>query len=101
MDTLSRALRLIREYHRLKQYDLSKQLGISASYISEIETGTKSPTLEVLRKYSKTFDIPVSSIVLFSELQGKSPGSIEMKLADKALKMLEWIADTQAYSVHK
>ena len=101
MDTLSRALRLIREYHRLKQHDLAKKTGISPSYISEIETGTKSPTVDVLRRYSEAFDIPVSSIVLFSELQGKSPDSPQVKIADKALKMLEWIADTQAYARHK
>ncbi len=46
---------------------MSEQLGISKSYLSEIEKGSKKPTLDLMEKYSKNFQIPVSSIMFFSE----------------------------------
>lgn len=64
---LGEALRLIRVYHDLKQKDAAGRLGISATYLSEIEKGRKVPTLEVIQKYSDAYGLPVSSIMFFSE----------------------------------
>ncbi|WP_413818560.1 helix-turn-helix transcriptional regulator [Sphingobium sp.] len=64
---LGEALRLIRVYHDLKQKQAAERLGVSTSYISEIEKGTKTPTLETIERYAKAFDMPVSSIIFFSE----------------------------------
>ena len=64
---LHEALRLIRVYHDLKQSEAAVKLGISKSYLSEIEKGVKTPTLEIIEKYSKAFSIPASSIMFFSE----------------------------------
>ena len=52
---LSEALRLIRTFHDLKQKQLAEQIGLSRSYISEIEKGHKIPTLDVIEKYSTRF----------------------------------------------
>lgn len=64
---LGEALRLIRVYHDLKQKELAERLEISTSYLSEIENGHKTPTLELIQRYSATFKIPVSSIMFFAE----------------------------------
>jgi transcriptional regulator with XRE-family HTH domain len=64
---ISEALRLIRVYHDLKQNELADRLKISKSYLSEIESGTKAPTLALLESYAKEFDIPASAIFFFSE----------------------------------
>lgn len=64
---LSEALRLIRVFHDLKQAELAGQLGLSRSYVSEIEKGKKTPAMDVIEKYSARFDIPVSSILFFAE----------------------------------
>ena len=64
---LSEALRLIRVFHDLNQSDLAEQIEISKSYLSEIEGGKKEPSLELIKKYSVRFDIPISSIMFFSE----------------------------------
>ena len=64
---IHQALKKIREFHNIKQSELSMRLGISNSYLSEIESGKKSPSLELLDKYSDIFNIPVSSLILFSE----------------------------------
>jgi transcriptional regulator with XRE-family HTH domain len=64
---LSEALRLIRVFHDLNQSELAKQIEISKSYLSEIEGGKKEPSLELIKKYSSKFNIPVSSIMFFAE----------------------------------
>lgn len=64
---LSEALRLLRTYHDISQSALASQLEISRSYLSEIESGKKQPSLDLIKKYSDHFSIPVSTILLFSE----------------------------------
>lgn len=64
---LSEALRLIRVFHGLKQTDLAERFGISKSYLSEIESGKKTASIELVQKYSVEFQIPASSILFFSE----------------------------------
>ena len=71
---LGEALRLIRVYHDLKQKEVAEKLRISTSYLSEIEKGHKTPTLEVIQKYAQFFDLPVSSIMFFAEtVEGDRP----------------------------
>lgn len=62
---LCKALKLIRSYYDMSQTELSAELGLSNSYLSEIESGKKQPSIDLLQKYSDYFDIPLSSI-LFS-----------------------------------
>ena len=42
-------------------------LGISKSYLSEIENNKKQPSLELLKKYSEIYDMKLSSLILLSE----------------------------------
>ena len=64
---LSEALRLIRTLHDLSQTEGAVRLGISKSYLSEIENGRKEPTLQLIQRYGEVYDLPVSSILFFSE----------------------------------
>lgn len=81
------ALRLVRDYHRLDQRELAGKLGISPSYLSELEKGKKKPSLELLEKYQAVFDLPPSSLIyIFEALEtGKGKG-----IAKKAIKILDW-----------
>lgn len=94
---LSEALRLLRVYHDMKQKDLAKKLGLSSSHVSEIESGNKTPSLEVVQKYAALFKIPVSSIMFFSEqIEGVSTKSaIETRaknaIASKIISLLKAI----------
>lgn len=96
---LNRALRLLRTYHQLTQVELAKRLGISNSYLSEIESGEKAPTLDLLDKYSDIFKMPTSSILLFSESlasEGKHGAKLRTGVANKILRLLEWFEERDA-----
>ncbi|MGE3320191.1 MAG: helix-turn-helix domain-containing protein [Candidatus Berkiella sp.] len=92
---IHRALKTIRLFHNRTQADLAKELDISKSYLSEIESGNKSVAFSLLEKYSEIFDIPVSSLVFFSESIDKDdslPEKFRSMAADKILKIMEWVA---------
>jgi transcriptional regulator with XRE-family HTH domain len=96
---LNRALRLLRTYHQLTQVQLAKRLEISNSYLSEIESGDKVPTIDLLNKYSDIFKMPTSSILLFSESlagEGSRGGKLRVGAADKILRLLEWLEERNA-----
>lgn len=90
---LNEALRLVRAYHDLSQSELCAQFGISNSYLSEIESGKKKPTFELLSRYSNRFGIPVSSLLFFSENlhQAGITSSLRVRAAKKVLALLQWV----------
>ncbi|WP_414880823.1 helix-turn-helix transcriptional regulator [Pseudomonas brassicacearum] len=100
---LNQALRLIRTYHDLSQTELCKELGVSNSHLSELESGKKQPTIELLEKYSRYFDIPLSSILFFSEnLDTPKPSDkLRTGVAKKVIHLLEWIENRNEAKVHK
>lgn len=91
---LNRALRIVRQYHNLNQTQLAGKLSLSTSYLSELESGKKEPTLDVLNRYAKVFNMPISSLLVFSEtLDGiHSQSKARTFFSKKMLKILEWIA---------
>jgi transcriptional regulator with XRE-family HTH domain len=94
---LGKALRLIRVFYDLSQKDLAEKLGISKSYISEIESGKKTPTIDLLNKYSNFFDIPTSSIMFFAENldlnRDEKTEKLRGFLSSKILAILNFIAE--------
>lgn len=88
---LGEALRLIRVFHDCKASELAKELDMSASYLSEIEKGDKTPSLEVIKKYADYFNISPSAIMFFGEgIGGIKPGrnAIRKKLI-KFMQIIE------------
>lgn len=64
---IGEALRLLRVLNDRKATDLAAELGISRSYVSDIENGRKEPSTDVIRRYAEVFGVPVSSIWFFHE----------------------------------
>jgi len=94
MNNLNKILKHIRIFNHTTQLELAENLGMSRSYISEIESGKKTPSLEVLEKYSVAFKIPLSAIILFAENYDKKVGLeniMKKNLAGATLKFLNWI----------
>jgi len=92
---LNDALKQIRLFHNLKQVELAHELGISKSYLSEIESKTnpKPVSLDLLKKYSDYFDIPMSSLMLLSENidTAKASDNFRLECSKKIIKLLEWV----------
>lgn len=45
---------------QLNQKEFANRVGISQTYLSQIETGLKTPTISVLETISKYFECPLS-----------------------------------------
>lgn len=92
---LHKALRHLRRYHQMTQEQLAKRLEISNNYLSEIESGKKAHalTIDLLERYAQVFEVPVSSLMLFSEQLDSDRRSekIRVAIAAKVLKVMDWI----------
>ncbi|EPA8175190.1 helix-turn-helix domain-containing protein [Yersinia enterocolitica] len=91
---LHKALRLIRQYHSESITGLSIALDIPKERITQLESGAWLPSVDILERYSSHFDIPVSSLMFFSETlgtQGRLSKRIRLNLAGKVLEILAWV----------
>jgi len=90
---MNEALKKIRLFHQIKQVELANELGISKSYLSEIESNKKPVSMGLLGKYADHFCMPVSSLLIFSEKLEDAKNSTELSLEwDMRVKrMLDWV----------
>jgi len=88
---IGEALRLIRVFHDKKSTELAKELGISSSYLSEIESGKKQPSLELINKYAEVFRTSSHAILFFSDDLDKDNGKFKVSIRNKILKFLKAI----------
>ncbi len=89
---LDRALKTVREVHQIPQATLAEKLGISKSHLSELESGKKAVSVDLLKRYANIFDVPPSTFLSFMEaLEGVSERKREK--AKKLLRVLEWTLD--------
>ena len=101
---LSEALRLIRVFHDVKQTALAERLGISKSYLSEIESGKKQPSIDLIERYASEFGIPSSSILFFAEgLESPSKSAIAAHrargaIARKVIYFLKLVEERTAHA---
>lgn len=92
---LHKALRLIRQYHNKSISELSSDLNIPKEKIVEFESGVSSPSIDILQSYASHFDMPVTSLVFFSEslgTQGRLSKKLRLNLAGNILDILEWVS---------
>ena len=64
---LNELLRLLRVLNDLKAVDLAEKLGISPSYLSEIESGKKEPTLDLIQRYAEEFRTNRGTLLSFAD----------------------------------
>ena len=97
---MGEALRLLRIFNGYKSAELAKMLELSQSYVSELENNKKQPTIEVLDKYAKVFDMKKSTLLLFAEALENDSDDIDKKqrvakAGMKLLKILEKVGELQ------
>ena len=88
---MGEALRLLRIFNVYKSAELAKKLELSQSYVSELENGKKQPTMEVLDKYAKVFEMKKSTLMLFAEsLEGEEiKNDKKQRIARAGMKLLK------------
>jgi transcriptional regulator with XRE-family HTH domain len=59
-------IKKLRKRKGIQQNELAERSGISQTYLSQIENGSRSATLETLEKVCKALDIPLSIISFLS-----------------------------------
>ena len=89
------ALRKLRKEAKYTQVKLAELAGISAAYISQLETGKKKPTDRVITKLSGALDIAENNLLI-------KIGKLKMDLAgtlaigrNEAPELLSTISDEQ------
>lgn len=95
---LNEALRLVRVFHDLNKTQTADRVGLSKSYITELERGDKKVTIEVLQKYATGFNVPLSSLMFFAEQAAGDSAAERVRtvVAGKVVKMLDWVATVTA-----
>ncbi|MDR0883859.1 MAG: helix-turn-helix domain-containing protein [Oscillospiraceae bacterium] len=64
---MGRVLRGLRIALDLSAKDLAAKMGVSPTFISDVEAGRKKPSLELIDKYSKALDISRAKLMYFDE----------------------------------
>jgi transcriptional regulator with XRE-family HTH domain len=59
LDYIGEKIKCERLKKSLKQYELAKKVGISNTYLSDIEVGRTSPSLKTLEKISKALEVDI------------------------------------------
>jgi len=65
---VGKAVRRIRQQKNLRQAELAQEAGITASFLSLIETGKRHPSLALLERLSNELDVPMD-VVLWDALE--------------------------------
>jgi|SRR5450755_1385760 transcriptional regulator with XRE-family HTH domain len=52
-------LRALREYKNLSQGDIEKRTGLLRCYVSRVENGHTSPSIESLEKFARALEVPI------------------------------------------
>ena len=72
---VGRAIRVIRTEHGMTRKGLAERSGLSYPYISEIETGKKSPSSKALRSIADAIGIPPHELLAAAETLAMGPRS--------------------------
>lgn len=86
---VNEVLRLLRVYNDIKSSELAEKLNLSSSYISELESGKKKISMDIINKYSNYFEIPSSSILLMSESLDTQKQDLKHKISRALISMLQ------------
>jgi transcriptional regulator with XRE-family HTH domain len=86
--TLGNAIKVIRTTKGIKQKDLALSLGVSANYISLVESGKRDPSLSYLRRLAEQLHVPIGLFFYCQEDISRSPAKNQIdELRDLLVRM--------------
>jgi transcriptional regulator with XRE-family HTH domain len=74
---LGTAIRIVRQAKGLRSGQLAKAAGMSAPFLSLVESGRKQPSLEMLRRIAGALEVPSEALILLAH-----PTSLKLKVSD-------------------
>lgn len=88
-------LQRLRKIYGYKAVEMSENLGISKSYLSEIENNKKQPSLSLLGMYADIFEIKTSSLVMLSEQfdEAKSKNKTDDFIRKLMIKIIKFASE--------
>ena len=84
-EIFSKNIKFYRTRNKLSQQELAEKCETATNYISEIETGRKFPSIEMIEKLSVVLEVPAWSFLYAEEVQ-KSFAVLSDKLPEKKKK---------------
>lgn len=87
-NSLANVLRILRIAEDLTISELSERASLTSSYICDVESGKRRPSLDTLKKFAEGLQIPYSTICVFDEEQSQY-GYSYRKLLLKVLQMID------------
>lgn len=89
-----KAIKMLRASRGMQQRELAKKLDVDGSYISLLESGKRTPSLELLQAFASKLRVPVYLILLLASEEPDLQG-IDAKQAHKlGHELLRAITDT-------
>ena len=67
LDNLGEVLKKLREERNLKKYQAADGAGVTSSFIGMIESGKRTPHLDVLCRMANFYDVPLATIFHMNE----------------------------------
>jgi transcriptional regulator with XRE-family HTH domain len=64
-------IKLVRTIDGIAQGDAARKLRVTTGYLSQVENGRKKPGLDLLKNFSKEFDVPLPLLFLSAEDLGE------------------------------
>ncbi len=90
---IGEAIRTVRQRKLVKQKDLAAALGISSSFLSQIEQGKREPNLEMIKRIADKLKIPVQLVLLLATDFKAEYSKFERQLKDISFAMLDILAE--------
>lgn len=84
---VGRRIKELRKSHKLSQEDLADRAAISAKYLSRVEVGRQSPTLDLLLRLADGLDIEPYEMLYFEDV------APVRQLRERAAKLIDEIPD--------
>ena len=86
---LGNVLKLLRIAKEMSTKELAEKMNVSSTYISEVESNNKNPSLEMLTKYSEALEVKKSTILYFDEVGEKNSYNYQKLLLEILQKITE------------
>lgn len=77
MENLGKTVWKIRKAKKIKQYELAAKIGVCKSYISQIESGSKIPSYQLIEKISEALEMPISLILILALDDKELPANLK------------------------